>query len=135
MAGASDYLEDKLLDHLFNKASYTAPTIYVALCTAAPVDSDTGSTITEATYTGYARKSTVAGDWNAASGDPSTIDNGNAITFAACTGGSSTVTHFALVDASSAGNMLLWGALTSSLAVSSGITPEFAVGALDVTLD
>lgn len=133
MSQASNYLENELLDHLFNKGAYTAPTIYVALLTSAPSDTDTGSTITEASYTGYARKSTAAGDWNvAASG---TTDNGNAITFAACTGGSSTVTHFALVDASSAGNLLCYGTLGSSLAVSNGITPEFAAGALDVSLD
>jgi len=130
---ASNYLELELLDHLFGKGSYTPPTVYVALCTSAPSDTDTGSTITEATYTGYSRKSTAAGDWNtAASG---AIDNANAITFDACTGGSSNVTHFALVDAASAGNVLVWGALDSTLAVSNGITPEFAAGALEVTMD
>jgi hypothetical protein len=131
---ASDYLELALLNHLFNKTAYTAPTtFYVALCTTAPTDASTGSTIVEATYTGYARKSTVAADWTtAASGANS---NANAITFAACTAGTSTVTHFAIVDASSAGNVLLWGALSASLAVSNGITPSFAVGALSNTCD
>ena len=133
MAAASDYLELEILDHLFGKGSYTPPTIYVALCTAAPNDASTGSTLTEATYTGYARKSTAAGDWNTASAG--LTDNANAITFAACTGGSSTVTHFALVDAATNGNCLIHGALTGSLAVSSGITPEFAAGELDVSLD
>lgn len=133
MAGASDYLENALLDHITGKTSYTKPTAYVALCTAAPTDASTGSTLTEANYTGYARKQTAGSDWDAASGGA--VANAAAITFDACTGGSSTVTHFALVDASSAGNVLCWGALSASLAVSAGITPEFAIGALDLTLD
>ncbi len=63
-------------------------------------------------------------------------DNDGAITFPACTALSDTETHFGIgSDASGAGNLFLWGALTASLAVSAGITPSFAAGALDVTLD
>ena len=37
MAGFSDYLEDKVLDHVFGGTAYTAPsTLYVALYTVAP---------------------------------------------------------------------------------------------------
>src|SRR5689334_17472993 len=106
----SDYLEDKLNDHVHGKATYTAPAnIYIALLTSAPVDSDTGTSIgsKEATYAGYARKSTAATDYGSSSGG--TIANTNVINFAPCTGGSSTVKYFAKVDASSAGNVLYWG--------------------------
>jgi hypothetical protein len=59
-----------------------------------------------------------------------------AITFPAATGGSETETHFGIgSDSTAAGNLFLWGALNSSLAVSNGITPSFAAGALDITLD
>ena len=41
MAGFTDYLEDKVLDHVFGGSAYSAPgTLYVGLFTAAP--SDTG---------------------------------------------------------------------------------------------
>ena len=131
---ASNYLELEILDHIFGNGTYTPATnIFVALLTATPDDTDTGSTITEATYTGYARKSTAGSDWNTASAGA--IDNANAITFDACTGGSSTITHFALCDASTAGNVLFWGALSSSFAVSDGVTPSFGAGALDTTAD
>lgn len=131
---ASNYLENALLDHVFGNSTYSAPAnIYIALCTTAPTDASTGSTIVEANYTGYARKSTSASDWDAASSG--SIDNGGELAFAACTGGSSTVTHFALVDADAAGNVLFWGELTAQLAVSNGITPKFAAGALAVTAD
>ena len=39
MAGFSDYLEDKVLDHVFGGNAYSAPsTLYVALYTVAPTD-------------------------------------------------------------------------------------------------
>ena len=63
-------------------------------------------------------------------------DNDAAINFPAATGGSESETHFGIgSDASAAGNLFLWGALSAALAVSSGITPSFAIGALDITLD
>ena len=63
-------------------------------------------------------------------------DNDAAVTFPSATGGSETETHFGIgSDTSGAGNLFIWGALTASLAVSNGITPSFAAGALDVTLD
>lgn len=130
----SDYLANKLLDHKTNKATYTPPaTLYVALCSAAPVNSDTGSTITEVSYTGYARVAVTAADWNAAAARLQ--DNVNEIAFPAATGGSDTATHFALCDASSAGNLLDYGALSSSLAISSGVEPKFKAGDLDLTVD
>lgn len=131
---ASNYLEQKFLDHLFGKSTFTAPSnIYVALCSAAPGDTDTGSTITEVNYTGYARVQTSPSDWNAwASG---IIDNLNAITFPKATGGSATATHFALVDASSGGNLLIWAPLNSSLAISNNIQPSFPAGDLTNAID
>ena len=135
MTTASDYFENEILDHTYNDGSWTAPTtFYIALCTAPTADSDGAGDLTEATYTGYARKSFLATDLDAAASGSKT--NGNAITFAACTGGSSTVTHIAIVDsASGAGNIIQHGAIDSSLAVSNGVTPEFAVGALTFTCD
>ncbi len=64
------------------------------------------------------------------------VDNDSAITFPAATGGSETETNFGIgSDTSGAGNLFMDGSLTSGLAVSSGITPEFAAGDLDVTAD
>lgn len=133
MAGASDYLENKLLDHITGKTSYTMPTAYVALLTATPNDASTGATITEANYTTYARVTTSGATWNAASGG--SVTNAAAITFPVCSAGTSTVTHFAILDSGTigAGNVLAWG--TCSLAISAGITPQFAASALTLTLD
>jgi hypothetical protein len=60
--------------------------------------------------------------------------NANAITFAAPTANWGTVTHFGIYDATSAGNLLVWGALTASRVISNGdAAPSFAPGALSVT--
>jgi hypothetical protein len=47
MAGFSDFLETKVLGHVFGGAAYTAPgTLHVALYTAAPSDSGGGTEVT-----------------------------------------------------------------------------------------
>jgi len=131
MGSFGNYLENEILDHIFGKGSYTPPTIYVALSTADPLDDASG--VSEPSGGSYARKSTAAADWNtAASG---AIDNANDITFAQATGAWGTITHFALMDAASGGNLLAHGSLTASKTIGNGDTAKFAAGDLDVTLD
>jgi len=133
MSQASDYLENALLNHLMMGTEFSQlSNIWIALCSASISDSDTGSTITECSYTGYARKSTSGSDWDAA--DSGTVDNTAELAFAQCTAGSDTASYFALVDAASAGNMLCYGSITTPLAISAGVTPKFAAGDLDVSL-
>lgn len=132
----SNDLENKVLNHIFGGGDYTRlGTLYIALCTAAPNDASTGSTLTEANYTGYSRKAVTNNATNFPAASSGTKSNGTAITFDQCTGGSSTVTHFAIVSAASGGDVLGYGALDASLAISNGITPEFGVGDLTITLD
>jgi hypothetical protein len=131
MGSFADYWENKILDHLFGKGSYTPPTIYVGLSTADPSDDATG--LAEPNGNGYARAATSGADWNAASGG--TLDNANDITFVQASGSWGTLTHFALFDAASGGNMLAHGSLSVSKTISSGDTAKFAAGDLDVSLD
>lgn len=126
----TDYLENKILDHVLGKTSYTMPTAYVGLFTAAPSDSGGG---TEVSGSNYSRKSTAGADWNAASSGSSS--NANAITFATPSGSWGTVTHFGIFDAATTGNLLRWAALTTSKTIGSGDTPSFAAGALVCTED
>jgi len=138
MAGSkSDYLENELLDHVFKTGAYTQPThVYVALLTSAPDDSSDGSDIAaiEADYTSYDR---VACDsWDAAASGAT--ENTGAVNFPASTGGSSVVTHFALLDGNAktdADHCLYWGELAASRTISSGDTPSFAAGDIDITED
>lgn len=142
MAAMTDYLENKIVDHLFRATAYTAPTnLYVGLLTAAPSDSGGG---TEVSGNAYARvqitsattawNATQGGTTGASSGTGGQTANAGAITFPSPTpSGWGTVTHFAIFDASSTGNMLFWGALTASKTVNAGDTVSFAAGALTVT--
>lgn len=140
----SNAFETDLLELIFNATALadlaendsTAPatSLYVSLHTADPGEAG-DQTTSEATYTGYARVAVArtSGGWTVASG---AVSNAAAVTFDPCTAGSNTITHFGVgVAASAAGYLLYSGILDSSLAVSSGITPEFAIGALDVTED
>jgi len=108
--------------------------LYVSLHTADPGEGG-DQTTSEATYTGYARVAVArtSGGWTVTA---NAVENAGAIVFPQCTAGSNTITHFAVGTASSgAGKILYSGALSQSLAVSAGITPQFAAGALDVTED
>lgn len=144
---ATNVFENGLLSLIFENANYanvgdatglrgssTAGSFYISLHTANPNETGTQTT-SEAAYTSYARVAVArsTAGWSVASG---VADNDSAITFPAATGGSESETHFGIgSDSSGTGNLFLWGALSSSLAVSNGITPQFAAGALDVTLD
>lgn len=132
MGSFSDYLENKLLDHIVGKTSFTMPVnAYVALSTANPLD--TGAGIAEPSGGAYARKQTVAADWTAAAAGATS--NAVAITFATATASWGTIAYFAVFDALTAGNMLFHGTITPSKLVSTGDTAAFAIGDLDVTLD
>lgn len=116
------------------RGSSTAGVFYVGLHTADPGETGTQTT-SEATYTSYARVSVArtSGGWSISG---NTVSNTAAINFPACTGGTNTITHFSIgTDVSGTGNLLFSGALTSSLSVSNGITPSFAIGNLSVTAD
>jgi len=115
----------------------TPGVFYIGLHTGDP--GETGDqTTNEAAYTSYARVSVArsTAGWTVATADPATATNDAVITFPAATGGSETETYFGIgTDASGAGTLLFSGALDAGLAVSSGITPEFAINALTVTAD
>ena len=131
MGGFLDYWENKILDHIFGKGSYTPPTIYVGLSTADPTDDGLG--LTEPSGNAYARVQTSASDWSAASNG--SLDNAGDITFAQATGSWGTITHFALFDAPTAGNLLAHGALSQSKAIGESDTARFEAGDLDISLD
>ncbi len=130
MGGFSDYWENKILDHIFGKGSYTPPTIYVGLSTADPTDN--GSGLAEPSGSGYERVQTSASNWNIASNG--SLDNTSDITFAQATGSWGTITHFALFDVASAANMLAHGALSQSQAIGNSDTARFQAGDLDISL-
>jgi len=114
--------------------SSVAGSLYVSLHTADPGEAGTQTT-SESAYTSYARIAVArtSGGWTVSGNQ---VQNTAAITFPACTAGSSTVTHFGVgTDLSGAGKLLYKGALTPSISVSSGITPQIPLNGLTVTED
>lgn len=132
MGSFCDYWENKILDHIFGKSTYTAPNvIYVALSTTTPTDG--GLNITEPTPPEYGRVGTIPSDWNASVGGA--IDNVSVVEFTQATSLWGDISHFALFDQYQAGNTLAWGQLSITETIAADYTASFAVGALAVSLD
>lgn len=139
MAGLSDQYERVVLDGILGSGhlSGVPNTVYIALFTAAPTDSASGTEVTGGSYARVSVANTTT-EWPAASTSLGTTSkaNANAITFPAPTAGWGAVTHFAVMDASSAGNVIMYAALTTSRTINSGdAAPSFAAGQLALTLD
>ena len=126
--GFSDVWEAEILDHIFNIGAYTAPSIYVALSTADPLDDNSG--IAEPSGGAYAR--VICSAWSRSSNE---VDNDSAITFITATASWGTITHVALFDALTGGNLLASVALDASKAVGNGDSVKFLAGELNITLD
>ncbi len=145
MAALTDLFKDDLLDLIFTNVA--APNVgdaagllpsaadgsmAVALHTGDAISStSTVQTDNEAAYTGYVRQTvarTTAG-WTIASG---LADNDAAITYPISTSGPEIETDVSL--GGNAGVMQIFGYLAADLVVNNGVTPEFAIGALDITV-
>ena len=123
----SNYLETKVLDHVFGGTAYTAPsTLYLALFTANPNEDGSG---TEVSGGGYVRQSvafTISGN---------TASNTAAVEYPTATANYGTVSHVGIYDASSSGNLIAYAALTSSKTIETGDVFRVPTGDLDITLD
>lgn len=143
-ADMSDYLENKLIDHVFRGTAYTAPsTIYFALFTSSCSDSAGG---TEVATGSYARASLAASTTNWAgtqsagstavsSGTGGTTSNNGVVTFATPSASWGTVTHLGIYDAVSSGNLLICKALTVSKTINSGDTVSFPAATFTFQID
>ena len=136
----SSYLEDQLLNWIKGTTFVAAPaTLYVALYTAAPNDASASGT--EVSGNAYARVAiTSSTGWSAiaaaGAGTGDSITNAGIITFPTPTpAGWGTVTGFALYDAVTVGNEIVWAALTASKVINAGDTVSFAVGAISIAFD
>lgn len=155
MAAMSDFLENKIIDFLFraqalgvtgaSAAAGTGPTaLFYGLLTAAPSDTGGGTEVTGGSYARVSVSSSLANyagtqaaaSTTASTGNTGTTSNNGAITFPAPTASWGVVTHFGVYDASTAGNLLFWGALTTSKTVNNGdAAPSFAAAAFTLQID
>jgi len=129
--------ENDVVKLLFNGTalSWNANTnLYVALHTGDPGEGGSQTT-SECAYGSYARVavSRDSGGWTVSG---NVASNTALVQLPQCTSGSETAAYVSIGTASSGtGQIIASGALSSSLAISSGIQPQFAIGALTFTLD
>jgi hypothetical protein len=123
----SNYLENKVMLHVFGGTSYTAPaTLYVGLYTSDPGEGDTGTEVSGGSYARQTAAFTITGGAAA---------NTAAIEFPTASASWGTVTYVGVRDASTGGNLLASGPLTTSKTISSGDVFRIPAGDLDITLD
>jgi len=131
MTAMSNHLENKLIDHLLRGTSYSQPDIYVGLVGKYDAAQLEAGTLTHELSGGsYARVGSIRGDsyWSAGSTNGLT-DNESAITFPAATNEWGHVSGIFIADASTTGNVLLYGSLTATKFVEN--TDQFIISAGD----
>ena len=131
MAAASDFLENKLLDHVLTATGYTQPsTRYLALFTAVTgLETNSPSAEISTSGTAYIRKAVT---FAAASGG--TCATNATVTFDTATTSWGLVSHIAIMDAETSGNVLFYGALTTSKQIDAADTMQVTSGNLTVSL-
>lgn len=122
---ATNYAEAKVVDHLLGTTTFTKPTaVYVKLHTGDPGEDATSNAAGETT-----RKVVTFG----AASSPSGVATSNSSADWTSVSTTETYSYFSIWDASSAGNPLLTGALTASVAVTAGDNFSIPSGSLTVT--
>jgi hypothetical protein len=138
MSAASNYLENKVLDHVLTATTYTAPAArYLALfnntsgSAAANLEAGTLTDETSTSGTAYARQAVTF----AAASSGSSATNAT-VTFPTATANWGTITHVAVMDGDTegAGNVLFYGAVTTAKTIETGDTFQVSSGNLTVAL-
>lgn len=128
MAEFSEYLENKLLDHVLRNTSYTSPTTcFVGLFTVAPTDTTSG---TEVSGGSYARQELAV---SAASAG--VVTSSADVVFPQATANWGTISHIGILDALTSGNLLMYTPLTTSKTIEEGDILKLSSGNITVTLD
>jgi hypothetical protein len=136
MSAASNFLENKVLDHVLTATSYTAPTTrYLALFTntsgqaAANLEAGTLTDEVSTSGTAYSREEVT---FAAASGGSSATNA--TVTFDAATANWGTITHVAVMDAATSGQVLFYGSVTTSKTIETGDQFQVSSGNLTISL-
>ena len=132
MSAASNYLENKILDHVLTATAYTQPSRFIALYTASPGEAGSHASEVSTAGTAYARQAVTF----AAAATGSSATNAT-VTFPTATANFGTITHVAMVnsDTEGAGNVLFYGAVTTAKTIETGDTFQISAGNLTISLD
>ena len=133
MAVLSAYMTKKVLDGFFRGEAVSVPSAwYFALYNTEPGINNTG---TEVSGLGYARKSMPAMNAAAVQGGKMTVTNAGGLSMDTATGNWTTANYWAILDAQSGGNLLVYAPLQTSITVVNGQTPRFNAGDCVITLE
>lgn len=140
MSALSNYLESGLLNHMFRAVSYTAPSpLYIGLTQSFNSGNLEANVVDEPSTGGYARQSYTSNttNWIApyASGSATATHNNISIEFPVATVDIGNISGVFIADASTAGNVLFYGALSSSRNIRSGDQFVFSSGSLKITFN
>lgn len=126
MAGsASDYLENKLIDHSLGTSVYTKPSsVYIALYTTSPSDAYSGVEVFGGSYVRKIITFSSASNGSAV--------NNTAINFTAMP--TANISGIGILDSLTSGNLLYWGTLANTISVLTGDTVNIANGTLTISL-
>lgn len=130
MSSASDYIETIILDHITGNSVYSAPgVLYLALFTS-DAGLETGIITSEVSGVNYERKPII---FNPAVQNQ--IQNANTILFPqAGTGGWGTITHCAVMDSVTNGNVLFHSTVSPSTLINEGDTFRVNIATLTITI-
>jgi len=128
MAELSNYLENKLLDHVLRGTSYTSPTtVYMGLYTSDPGEDNTGTEVNGGSYARQVVSVTTASD--------GIVTSSADVQFPQATADWGSVSHIGLLDAITSGNLLMYTALTTTKLIETGDIFKVAAGSLTAQLD
>ena len=139
MSAFSDYLESGILEHTLRGNTLPTPsTIYVAVFTSDPTDANSGTEVTDSGYVRQdaAKGGTIESGWTSptAETDGMKATNAKLIQFPAIADGTVTVSHYAIFDAQSGGNMLYHAPFTTSKTLEINDVLSIDVGGIEVIL-
>ena len=128
MAEFSNFLEDKILDHVLRNVSYTSPTTtFIGLFTSDPTDAGSGTEVSGGSYARQALSVTTASG--------GVVTSSADVTFPQATANWGTISHIGILDAATSGNLLMHTPLTTSKTIETGDILKVNSGNLTVALD
>lgn len=124
--GKGNFWSNAVLSLLFGQQSPSAiGTLYFALYTANPTDAGGG---TEVSGGSYARVGVTNNTTNFPTASSQTSSNASLISFTTATANWGTITAVGVFDASTSGNLLMWGPLSVSKTINNGDQFKIAIG-------
>ncbi len=132
MTAKSDFLENTIIDMVLRSIAYSEPaSVFISLYTTSPAEDDSGTEVSGGNYARLEVGAATGRDFVASSGGATS--NNEEWLFNVASGNWGDITHVAVHDALTVGNLLYHGALTATKTINTNDQLKFAAGALDIS--